>query len=137
MANGVWRLQLRDFSAYETVPATTWADVETVLRRLDGFRHDDARLDYLVDGVAVASLILGGGEDERVVVCLYLAGADYPLHLIDPAQGEGLVTQSVGGQETPLPGKFYVPLEMALQAASYFYQHRAADPTLLWEAAGA
>ncbi|MFP4346086.1 MAG: Imm1 family immunity protein [Anaerolineales bacterium] len=44
------------------------------------------------------------------------------------------MTQSVGGQETPLPAKFYVPLEMALQAAHYFYRHRAPDPALRWTA---
>ena len=34
---------------------------------------------------------------------------------------------------TPLPGKFYVSLELALRAAYYFYMHRRADPDLQWE----
>ena len=88
MANGGWRLQLRDFSAYETVPASIWADVARILRRLDGVRHDDAILDYLIDGGVSTWLILGGGADERVVVGLQLADVDDVLHLVDPTQGE-------------------------------------------------
>jgi hypothetical protein len=128
----MWRLQLRDFSSYQTFPVSTWADVEQALRRLDGFRHDDARLEYADE----ACLNVGGGEAGRVVVSVRPAGADDPVHLIDPTQDEALTTQSVGGQETPLPGTFYVPLTLALQAARYFYQHRAADPALQWVAPG-
>ncbi|MDY0094756.1 MAG: Imm1 family immunity protein [Candidatus Vecturithrix sp.] len=131
----MWRLRLRDFSTYEILPASTWADVEQGLRRLDGFRHDDARLEYAGGGADEACLNVGGGEAERVVVGIQTAGADY-LHLIDPAQSEALTTQSVGGQETPLPGKFYVPLALALHAARYFYQYRTADPALPWVAPG-
>ncbi len=132
----MWRLQLRDFSTYETLSASTWADVEQALRRLDGFRHDDAILKYAEGTADEACFILGGGEDGRVVVGVQLAGADYPLHLIDPTQNAAQTTQSVGGQETPLPGMFNVPLALALHAAHYFYQHRAADPVLQWVAPG-
>jgi hypothetical protein len=66
--------------------------------------------------------ILGGGEEGRVVVSVQPAGADY--HGTGGYDtGDALVTQSVGGQETPLAGTFYVPLEMALQAHSIFYLH--------------
>jgi hypothetical protein len=102
------------------------------LRRLDGFRHDDACLEYVVEGAAASWLIVGGGESGRVVVGLQTAGADCVRHLVDPAQGEALRAQTVGGQETPLPAWLYVPLEMALQAARYFFLHRAADPALQW-----
>ena len=44
------------------------------------------------------------------------------------------MTESVSRQETPLPGKFYVPLDRAVQAAHYFYRHRAADPKATWQA---
>lgn len=131
----MWRLSLRDFSSYQTFPVFTWADVEQVLRRLDGFRHDDARLEYAGGGADEACLNVGGGEAGRVVVGIQTADADY-IHLIDPTQDAALTTQSVGGQETPLPGTFYVPLTLALQAARYFYQHRAADPALPWVAPG-
>lgn len=130
----MWRLQLRDFSTYLDCLAPTWAEVEQVLRRLDGYRHDDAVLEYASGTAVEASLIMGGGAEGRVVVGVQPVGADYPRHLVYPAQGDALVTQSVGGQETPLPGKFYVPLELALQAAHYFYLHRALDPTLPWAA---
>jgi hypothetical protein len=130
----MWRLQLREFSSYLEYPAPTWADVEQILRRLDGFRHDDALLEYAGGTADEAWLILGGGEAARVVVSVQTAGADHPLHLLDPVRGDELEIQSVGEQETPLPGKFYVPLEMALQAARYFYRHRAPDPTLRWAA---
>ena len=130
----MWLLQLREFSAYLDFPAPTWAEVEAVLRRLDGYRHDDAILEYASGTADAAWFILGGGEEGRVVVSVQSAGADYPRHLVDATQGDALVTQSVGGQETPLAGKFYVPLEMALQAAHYFYLHCVADPTLQWAA---
>lgn len=135
----VWLLHLRDFSTYETFTAPTWAEVETVLRRLDGFRHDDASLDDAsqddaVEDTAEARLVVGGGEDGRVVVALQRAGTTYPRHLVDPTHDEALLTQTVGGQETPLPGRFYVPLDLALRAAHYFYLHRHADPALRWEA---
>ena len=130
----MWRLQLREFSTYLDFPAPTWAEVEAVLCRLDGYRHDDAVLEYASGTADEAWCILGGGEEGRVVVSVQTAGADYPLHLVDATQGDALVTQSVGEQETPLPGKFYVPLELALQAAHYFYRHRALDPVLQWAA---
>lgn len=130
----MWQLQLREFSTYLDFPASTWAEVDVVLRRLDGYRHDDAVLEYASGAADEAWFILGGGEEERVVVSVQPAGAEYPRHLVDVTQGDALVTQSVGGQETPLPGKFYVPLEMALQAAHYFYQRRAPDPALQWAA---
>ena len=130
----MWLLQLRDFSTYLDFPALTWDEVEAVLRRLDGYRHDDAILEYASGTAEAAWCILGGGEEGRVVVSVQPAGADYPRHLVDAIQGDALVTQSVGEQETPLPGKFYVPLEMALQAAHYFYLHRAFDPALQWAA---
>ncbi len=131
----MWRLSLRNFSTYETLPASTWTDVAQALRRLDGFRHDDARLEYAGGGADEACLNVGGGEAGRVVVGIQTADADY-IHLIDPTQDEAQTTQSVGGQETPLPGTFYVPLALALHAARYFYQHRAADPSLQWVAPG-
>jgi hypothetical protein len=126
----VWRLHLRDFSTYETFTAPTWAEVETVLRRLDGFRHDDASLDDasqddVVEDTAEARLVVGGGEDGRVVVALQRAGTTYPRHLVDPTHDEALLTQTVGG---------HVPLDLALRAAHYFYLHRHADPALRWEA---
>lgn len=129
-----WVLRLRDFSTYETFIAPTWTQVDSVLRRMDGYRHDDAILEYVVDGTAAAWLILGGGEDGRVVVGLQQAGADNPHHLVDPTHEEALVVQTVGGQETPLPGRFYVSLELALRAAHHFYVHRCLDPDLHWQA---
>lgn len=130
----MWLLQLREFSTYLDFPTLTWTEVEAVLRRLNGYRHDDAVLEYASGTAEAAWFILGGGEEGRVVAGVQPAGADYPHHLVDPARGAALETQSVGGQETPLPARFYVPLEMALQAAHYFYLHRALDPALLWAA---
>ena len=132
----MWLLQLRDLSAYLDFPEPTRAEAKAALRRLDGFRHDDAVLEYTGRAADKASLIVGGGQGGRVVVGAQPAGADYPHHLVDPARGDALETQSVGGQETPLPARFYVSLEMALQAARYFYQHRALDPALQWAAPG-
>ncbi|MBN2135399.1 MAG: hypothetical protein JW737_06675 [Acidobacteria bacterium] len=131
MKEGKWRLCLRDESEYHDFPATNWEDVEKILQNLDGSLHDDSFLEY-TDSSGTVRLTMGGGETKRVVLGVQAAGEDCPVHLIDPSAGDELIVQSVGGQETPLPAKLYIPLNMALQATHYFYQHQQPDPSLHW-----
>jgi hypothetical protein len=134
---GYWLLRLRERSMVRTLVMPTWAEVIDVVQQLDGDQHDDASLEYVAGDRAEARLLLGGGENGRLVVALQQANDALPHHLGDPTANEKFVMQTVGGQETPLPGRFYTPLTMPLQATRTFFFQRRMDPDLTWETSGA
>ena len=41
--------------------------------------------------------------------------------------------QVIGGQGSVLPGRLCMPLATAIEAARYFFEHRAMHPKLTWE----
>lgn len=88
-------------------------------------------------GADRTSIGVSGGNEDRVVVCV--ARPDDPKwdqefrHVVDHRWRDGEFTQVIGGQASDLPAFLSVPREVAIQAARYFFERRALDPSLAWE----
>jgi hypothetical protein len=116
----MWRLSLRDFSTDKTLPASTWTDVEQVLRRLDGFRHNYVSLEYVEGNTVKAQLSVvckKSDKSGRVIVGIENSSPVGTMFSLDSAQS---------------PDEISVPLTLALRTVRFFYLYQDIDPGLQW-----
>jgi hypothetical protein len=108
------------------------ADARTVawaIQRLDGRRYND----LIVEPDGPDSLSVSGGLNGRCLVGLHERGGEMIWYAAEPERGDELEENIVGGQETDLPARWWVTMELALKAAAFFFHHLARDPGLVWE----
>jgi hypothetical protein len=82
--------------------------------------------------------LVAGGQGERVYVGYTVVDGQGEwnqnyCNLTDPSRGEEPETRLAGGQQTPLPAKWWVTKEQAFKALKYFLMTGATDPSQVWE----
>lgn len=117
---------------YMTIHNPTWAQVEQRVRMLDGKRYNEIGLYPSKRNRDSPMMSLGGGQKGRVLVGFQASEDDDFLFLLEEQQGNEELVMDVGGQETVLPGRRCVSLELALKVVKYFFETGRPDPEFTW-----
>jgi hypothetical protein len=81
------------------------------------------------------AIIVGGGEDGRIIVGYIWTTADHHNHsyfLNEPERGESLEIRTIGGQESDLPARMWVLRSTALPANRHFVVNGGRRPEDPW-----
>ena len=120
----------------QEVGDASWDEIDAALTRLDGSTYNEVSLERAPDqDGSQETMIVGGGADGRLTVAYTWLGPDQSRHwwfLSDPSRGDAVETRTVGGQETPLPGRLWVSRSEAAAASSHFLLHGGRNPDLIW-----
>jgi hypothetical protein len=110
--------------------ATSTADVDTAIDRLDG-----ARRNLVVLALPERSLSIGGGSGGRYVAHLTVGVDDAFYSIVDPQKSaDATVDLMVGGQLSSFPARQCVDKAAVTEAARYFMEHDGAmSPAVPWE----
>jgi hypothetical protein len=115
----------------EEIDDPPWSMIEGRIPQLDMNNNDELSLCVLPDESPL--LTIGGQVNGRFTVCAQGVEGNRVFHLIDPSRSDREIVVSFPHHtESPISERQLVSVELALQAARWFFEHGEANPALSW-----
>lgn len=110
----------------------SWEEIANLIFALDG---DKRTMVTFGNEAESFYMCIAGGSDNRYIVYLSFDEEELLYDLLNPEvkNAENMVRLVTGGQEGLYPANSCVTVQMAMDAAEYFYHYQEPNPQLTWE----